>query len=110
MLKIAVAGRYDKNQNFQGRFTPRVTALIKVAKDNNIRLSYQTAYRFPSTQNQYIDLYTGQARLIGGLPQFWNAFNFESQPVYDTATLRKAAQAGVAPTPFQYKTFKPESV
>ena len=73
VLKVTLAGRYDKNSNFQGRFTPRVTALVKVAKDNNIRLSYQTAYRFPSTQNQYIDLYTGSARLIGGLPTFDNA-------------------------------------
>jgi outer membrane receptor protein involved in Fe transport len=110
ILKVTLAGRYDKNQNFQGRFTPRVTALIKVAKDNNIRLSYQTAYRFPSTQNQYIDLNTGSARLIGGLPQFPAFFNFNSDPVFDTATLN-AYEAGKGQlTPYQYKKFKPESV
>lgn len=110
VLKITVAGRYDKNENFQGRFTPRVTGLIKVAKDNNIRLSYQTAYRFPSTQNQYIDLNTGQARLIGGLPQFANAFNLNGGTTFDTASLNHYAATGVPPTPYQYKTFKPESV
>lgn len=110
ILHITVAGRYDKNENFQGRFTPRVTALIKVAKDNNIRLSYQTAYRFPSTQNQYIDLNTGQARLIGGLPQFANAYHLSSGTTFDTASLNNYARTGVPPTPFQYKTFKPESV
>ncbi|HTJ14523.1 MAG TPA: TonB-dependent receptor [Dinghuibacter sp.] len=110
ILHITVAGRYDKNENFQGRFTPRVTALIKVAKDNNIRLSYQTAYRFPSTQNQYIDLNTGQARLIGGLPQFANAYNLNGGTTFDTASLNHYAATGVPPTPFQYKTFKPESV
>lgn len=110
LLKITVAGRYDKNQNFQGRFTPRVTGLIRVAKDNNIRLSYQSAYRFPSTQNQYINLNTGSARLIGGLPQFPNYFNFKNDPVFDTATLNRY-EAGQGPlTPYQYKTFKPESV
>ena len=110
LLKITVAGRYDKNENFQGRFTPRVTGLIKVAKDNNIRLSYQTAYRFPSTQNQYINLNTGSARLIGGLPQFPNYFHFNTDPVFDTATLNRY-EAGKGPlTPYQYKTFKPESV
>lgn len=110
LLKITVAGRYDKNQNFEGRFTPRLTGLIRVAKDNNIRLSYQSAYRFPSTQNQYINLNTGSARLIGGLPQFPNYFNFKNDPVFDTATLNRY-EAGQGPlTPYQYKTFKPESV
>ena len=37
-LKLTVSGRYDKNQNFKGRFTPRVTALIRIAENNNIRL------------------------------------------------------------------------
>jgi outer membrane cobalamin receptor len=56
VLKLTGSIRYDKNENFKGRFTPRFSALIKVAEDNNIRLSYQTAYRFPSTQDQYINL------------------------------------------------------
>ncbi|QGW29160.1 TonB-dependent receptor [Phnomibacter ginsenosidimutans] len=51
-LRLLASGRYDKNENFEGRFTPRVTALFKPAKNHNIRFSYQTAYRFPSTQQQ----------------------------------------------------------
>ncbi len=73
-LKLSLSGRYDKNSNFKGRFTPRATALFRVAKDNYIRASFQTAYRFPTTQNQYINLQTGSARLIGGLPQFISAY------------------------------------
>ena len=61
-LKITVAGRYDKNSNFKGRFTPRITAVFEMAKDNYIRASYQTAYRFPSTQNQYINLQTASGQ------------------------------------------------
>ena len=72
ILKLTGSIRYDKNDNFEGQFTPRISALVKVAKDNNIRLSYQTAYRFPSTQDQYINLLTGGAnRLIGGLPKIY---------------------------------------
>src|SRR5258708_808087 len=59
LLKITLAGRYDKNSNFKGRFTPRATAVFKIAKDNFIRASFQTPSRFPSTQNQYINLQTG---------------------------------------------------
>src|SRR5690606_28630057 len=65
VLKLSGSLRYDKNENFKGRITPRATALIKVASDNNIRLSFQTAYRFPSAQDQYINLQTPGSRLIG---------------------------------------------
>jgi outer membrane receptor protein involved in Fe transport len=109
LLKISLAGRYDKNSNFQGRFTPRVTAVFRIASDNFIRASYQTAYRFPSTQNQYIDLQTGSARLIGGLPQFINAYGLTSN-TYDTASLSRYQNTGVFPTQYQFKTFKPETV
>ncbi len=95
VLKLTASGRYDKNENFDGRFTPRVTALIKVANDNNLRLSYQTAYRFPSTQDQYINLNVPGAKLIGGLPEFQAAYNFDTNPVY-TAVSIGAFRASVA--------------
>ncbi len=109
-LKLSLSGRYDKNSNFKGRFTPRVTALLRVAKDNYIRASFQTAYRFPTTQNQYINLQTGSARLIGGLPQFITAYGLNDGQTYDTATLNRYLATGAAPTPYQYQTFKPETV
>lgn len=109
-LKLSFSGRYDKNSNFKGRFTPRATALLRVAKDNYIRASFQTAYRFPSTQNQYINLQTGSARLIGGLPQFISAYGLNDGQTYDTASLNKYLATGTPPTAYQYQTFKPETV
>lgn len=109
LLKLSVSGRYDKNSNFKGRFTPRATALFKVAKDNYIRASFQTAYRFPTTQNQFINLQTGNARLIGGLPQFISYYGLNDGHTYDTATLNHLATGG-ALTPYQYQSFKPETV
>jgi outer membrane receptor protein involved in Fe transport len=109
-VKLSVSGRYDKNSNFTGRFTPRATALFKVAKDNYIRASFQTAYRFPTTQNQYINLQTGSARLIGGLPQFITAYGLNDGQTYDTATLNKFAATGVLGSAYHYQTFKPETV
>jgi outer membrane receptor protein involved in Fe transport len=70
LLTLTGAIRYDKQTNYDGRWTPRLTAVIRVAKDNNIRLSFQTAYRFPTNQNQYISLITGAGALIGHLPEF----------------------------------------
>ncbi len=109
VLKLTASGRYDKNSNFAGRFTPRFTGVVRLAKDQYLRASFQTAYRFPSTQNQYINLRTGSARLIGGLPQFIDAYGLRGT-AYDTASLSGAASTGVAPTPYQFKEFKPESV
>jgi outer membrane receptor protein involved in Fe transport len=109
ILKLTAAGRYDKSTNFTGRFTPRFTAVFQVANDNFIRASYQTAYRFPSNQNQYIDLQTGSARLIGGLPQFINAYGLTTN-TYDTASLFSFQRGGPLPMQYQFKEFKPETV
>jgi outer membrane receptor protein involved in Fe transport len=90
VLTLIAAGRYDKQTNFDGKFTPRFAAVIKVAKDNNIRLSYQTSYRFPSNQNQYINLRIGggTSYLIGSLPEFQTLYKLNStKPGYTTASV-----------------------
>ncbi len=87
-ISLTLSGRYDKNQNFKGRFTPRATVLVKVKENNNIRLSYQTAYRFPSNQQQYIDLAVGSVRLIGGNKGFATRYDFAGHPLYDFEDLR----------------------
>jgi outer membrane receptor protein involved in Fe transport len=94
VLKITASGRYDKNENFKGRFTPRVTAVVTFAKTHNFRLSYQTAYRFPTTQNQWIDLLVGGGvRLLGGLPSLRDYYKFNSNPVYTLESFRASVGA-----------------
>jgi outer membrane receptor protein involved in Fe transport len=103
-LVLSASERYDKNENFNGKFTPRVTALIKVAKNNNLRMSYQTAYRFPSTQQQWIKLDVGSAILLGGLPWINNYLNTKSTPTFIVNP------ANGQMTPYTYKELKPESL
>ncbi len=106
ILKVSVSGRYDKNDNFAGRFTPRASAVIKIAEDNNIRLSYQEAYRFPTTQNQWINLLVGGGtRLMGGLPQLRSYYHFDTNPAYSLASVLAGA-----PVQQQFGEFKPESM
>lgn len=111
VLKLSGSVRFDKNENFKERFTPRFTALVKVARDNNIRLSYQTAYRFPSTQDQYINLNTPAARLIGGLPQFNTFFRFNTSPAYTAESILayrgSVAQGAANPNLLQVGKFEP---
>lgn len=105
-LRLTFSARYDKHENFEGRFTPRVTALFKVADNSNIRLSYQTAYRFPSTQQQWINLNVGgNTRLLGGDPSFRKFFNFDSNPVYFLSDLREGNIVA-----YDNVDYKPESV
>ena len=99
-LVLAAAGRFDKNENFDGKFTPRFTALINVAKGHNIRLSYQTAYKFPTTQQQWIHLDIGTAVLLGGLPWILKFIEPEKYPTYVYGQT----------TQWTYKKFKPESM
>jgi len=118
ILKLTGSIRYDKNQNFDGRFTPRITASIKVAKDNHFRLSYQTAYRFPSTQDQWINLNSPSAKLIGALPIFDQVYNFSGNPIYTAESVaafraKFAATGAIDPTVLvqgKFQSVKPESV
>ncbi|NIJ56036.1 carboxypeptidase-like regulatory domain-containing protein [Dyadobacter arcticus] len=76
-LKLTGSIRYDKNENFDGQFTPRISAVTSFG-EHNIRLSYQTGFRIPTTQNQYIDLKTPSGTLVGGLPEFDARYNLAS--------------------------------
>lgn len=68
-LKLSGSIRYDKSQNYDGQYTPRLSAVTTFG-ESNVRLSYQTGFRIPTTQNQYIDLATPLGTLIGGQPEF----------------------------------------
>jgi iron complex outermembrane recepter protein len=66
-LKLTGSIRYDKNENFKGQITPRVSAVVSLGenKEHNIRASYQTGFRNPDTQAQYIYFPTTNI-LLGG--------------------------------------------
>ncbi|SFN92022.1 TonB-dependent Receptor Plug Domain [Algoriphagus ornithinivorans] len=87
-FKLTSSVRYDKNENFQGQWSPRVSGVYSVG-NHNFRASYQTGFRIPTTQDQYIDLLTPQARLLGGLPLFRDRYNFNTNPVYSLATVQR---------------------
>lgn len=105
VFKLTASLRYDKNENFKGQFSPRISGVLTVAEDHNFRASFQRGFRIPTTQNQYIDLNTPQARLVGGLPLFRERYDMISNPVYALADV----QSGNI-TPYQFKEWEPEKV
>ncbi|GIQ60474.1 membrane protein [Flavobacterium collinsii] len=69
-LKFTGSIRYDKSKNFDGNFSPRVSFVYSGGekKNHNFRASFQTGFRNPSTQDQYIGFNVGSAVLIGSAP------------------------------------------
>jgi outer membrane receptor protein involved in Fe transport len=91
-FKLTASARYDKNENFAGQWSPRVSGVFTQG-NHNFRASYQTGFRIPTNQDQYIDLNTPQARLIGGLPFLANRYNLNANPGY---TLANVTNYGIA--------------
>ena len=66
-LVLTGAIRYDKSEYFDGQFSPRAVLSYTAGeyKNLNFRVSYQTGFRTPTTQDLFIGLDAGQARLVG---------------------------------------------
>lgn len=117
-LRLTASLRYDKNENFDGQFNPRISSVIRVADSQNIRASYQAGFRFPTTQGQYIDLDVLTARLLGGLNQTVapynvteNAFTMESVERFTNQLLAGNPAAAQNLVPYtNFEEVKPEQI
>ena len=69
-LKLQASLRFDKNQNFEGRFTPRVSAVAALDKAQRhwLRASYQTGFRNPANVESFINLDIRNVIIMGSLP------------------------------------------
>lgn len=87
-LKFTGSLRYDKSQNFDGNVSPRVSFVYSAgeSKRHNFRVSYQTGFRNPTTQDQYIGLDLGPFALIGSAAENLDRFQ-------ETVNVSSAGQA-----------------
>ncbi|MEZ4829795.1 MAG: carboxypeptidase-like regulatory domain-containing protein [Bacteroidia bacterium] len=67
-LALRASLRIDKNQNFEARVSPRASAVVTLGQErqHNFRISGQTGFRNPATQETYIALDIGSAVILGG--------------------------------------------
>ncbi len=81
-LKLTASIRYDKAQNFDGNYSPRVSFVYALdeQKNHNLRGSFQTGFRNPTTQDQYIGFDVGSRVLIGSAPDNLTRFT-ETLPI-----------------------------
>lgn len=85
-LKLTGSIRYDKSKNFEGNYSPRFSAVYAAGaqKNHTFRGSFQTGFRNPSTQDQYIGFNVGNAVLIGSAPDNLTRYT-ETLPVATAA-------------------------
>ena len=95
-LKFTGSVRYDKAQNFDGNFSPRVSLVYSggESRKHNFRGSFQTGFRNPTTQDQYIGLNVGSAILLGSAPDNLARF-VETLPINGAAGQLNAGATSV---------------
>lgn len=81
-LKLTLSGRYDKNESFDGNFTPRASAVFSPNENHSFRASYQTGFRNPTVPDQYIKLNVGPIIILGGAPNNSKGLNAYENSVY----------------------------
>jgi len=82
-LKLTGSVRYDKSEFFDGFVSPRLSFNYTTDESNkhNIRGSFQTGFRNPSTQDLFIGLNAGRAILVGSAPENLDRYTATSQPL-----------------------------
>ena len=85
--KLILTGsvRYDKSEFFDAVFTPRLGALYNISDNQNLRVSYQTGFRNPTNQDQYIGLRGSRTVLMGSSPDSVDRFKMPFQRATDGA-------------------------
>lgn len=85
--KLTLTGsiRYDKSEFFDAVFTPRLGALYNISDNQNLRVSYQTGFRNPTNQDQYIGLRGSRTVLMGSSPDSVDRFRMPFQRATDGA-------------------------
>ena len=94
-LKFTGSVRYDKSKNFDGFVSPRISFVYSAGsnKQHNFRASYQTGFRNPTTQDQYIGLDLGPFALIGSAPDNLTRFVETRTDGVNGVTISPAGQA-----------------
>ena len=107
------SARYDKNEYFDGEITPRFSMVwaMDPNKHHNIRASYQTAFRFASVSDQWIDFDLGFFRAVGGQQRVQEKYGFFTNPLYPLSGSNPITDEPVTDQgPFEIPAFVPEKV
>lgn len=76
-LRISAVGRVDGFQNFDARFSPRISAVFSAGREreHNFRTSFARAHRSPAQLDQHIFLDIGPILLMGNIDGGFQAYD-----------------------------------
>ena len=104
--------RLDKNQYFSTRITPRFSMVYSV--DNSslkfIRMSAQTAFRFPSVVDQWTDLFVAPVNVVGGQKVLQDEYNLRNSNIYALDGNNPVLSKPILNDVFKIPEFGPEKV
>ena len=109
--KLTLTGsiRYDKSEFFDAVFTPRLGALYSISDNQNLRVSYQTGFRNPTNQDQYIGLRGSRTVLMGSSPDSVDRFRMPFQRATDGAVYNVTGDIVFA-TALNPMTYQPQEL
>jgi iron complex outermembrane receptor protein len=105
-LKPTVAIRYDKNQYFNGGFTPRASAVLSLGA-HNFRGSWQSAFRNPSPGQLFAVPATGQGGEVGGSLLAATAAGLLSNPVYLDSDVKEFTAGRITESQLRSRAYDP---
>ena len=76
--KLQLAGRLDKNENYDFLFSPAGSIVFTPAQNQFLRVSFSSAIRNPTLSDQFLLLDVGRATLAGNLDGVENLATIES--------------------------------
>ena len=88
-LRLSAVGRVDAFQNFDTRFSPRVSGVYSFGADrqHNVRASFSQAYRQPAQLDQYIYLDVGRILLLGNTDGGYQGVSFVNGGLGDAISI-----------------------
>ena len=93
-LRLTGSLRYDKNENFESRLTPRISAVYTFNETHNFRTSFQTGFRNPDTQAQFIYFPAGTNTLLGSAKSNAERYGLHEGGAYTVESYRNFIGAG----------------
>lgn len=83
ILKVSATLRIDKNDYFEVKYNPRLTAVLTPFTNQSLRMSFQSGSRFPSIFEAFSNVNSGGVKRIGGLKVM-------SDGIFENAYLRSS--------------------
>jgi iron complex outermembrane recepter protein len=93
-LKVTGSIRYDKSDNFDGNVTPRISAVYSANQSHSFRASFQTGFRNPDSQAQFIYFSNPSGILLGGVPSNGSRYGVYGDGAYTQASYNDFVKSG----------------